>query len=103
MENTTTPPASDTTQSKGVSSVDGKTAFHIKVYSPFKTYYDGVAQSLTATNDTGNFDILPHHKNFLTLLSAGDLVIRSEIEEVIPITQGIMLVKFDEVTVFLDA
>lgn len=78
-------------------------SFHVRIYSPFKTYFDGVAESITAANDTGNFDILPHHKNFLTLLSPCDIVIRGEKEEKVTISQGIMLVKADEVTVFLDA
>lgn len=79
--------------------------FHIKVYSPFQVYFDDDAASISAENDTGPFDVLPHHKNFLTLLTACDLVIatKDKKEQRIQITQGIMLVKADEATVFLDA
>ena len=82
---------------------DGKT-MHVKVYAPFKVYFDGIATSISAVNDTGPFDILPKHHNFMTLLSAGDITVRSECdnEEMLKITRGIMHVKADDVVVFLD-
>lgn len=76
---------------------------HVKVYAPFKTYFDGIAESISAANDTGPFDILPKHHNFMTLLSACEIVVRAgEREEKVAITRGIMHVKADEVKVFLD-
>ena len=76
---------------------------HVKVYAPFKTYFDDIADSISAVNDTGPFDILPRHHNFMTLLSAGDIVVRTEKgEETVPITRGIMHVKADRAIVFLD-
>ena len=42
-----------------------KTKIRIKVFSPFKPFYDGEAYSLLAENDTGPFDILAGHHNFL--------------------------------------
>lgn len=81
---------------------DGK-HMHVKVYAPFKTYYDGEAESISAVNETGAFDILPHHHNFMTLLSACDIIVRTEKDnEKIPINRGIMHVKKDKVIVFLD-
>lgn len=81
---------------------DGKT-MHVKVYAPFKVYFDGIAQSISALNDTGPFDILPKHHNFMTLLNAGDIIVRTESgEETIAVTRGIMHVKADDVVVFLD-
>jgi F0F1-type ATP synthase epsilon subunit len=81
---------------------DGKN-MHVKVYAPFKTYYDGLADNISAVNETGPFDILPRHHNFMTLLSPGDIIVRSgEREEKVSITRGIMHVKADEVKVFLD-
>jgi F0F1-type ATP synthase epsilon subunit len=80
---------------------DGK--MHVKVYAPFKTYFNGIADSITAANDTGPFDILPKHHNFMTLLSACDIEVRSEQgEEKVAIARGIMHVKADRVIVFLD-
>lgn len=76
---------------------------HIKVYAPFKTYYDDLGTSISATNDTGPFDILPQHHNFMTLLSNGEITVRSQdSEKKIEITRGIMHVKADRVIVFLD-
>ena len=76
---------------------------HVKVYAPFKVYYDGPADSISAVNATGPFDILGKHHNFRTLLSAGDIIVRSgEREEKVPITRGIMHVKADDIVVFLD-
>lgn len=82
--------------------IEGLT-MHVKVYAPFKVYFDGTANSISAVNDTGPFDILPKHHNFMTLLSAGDIIVRSdEGEETVKITRGIMHVKADDVVVFLD-
>lgn len=82
--------------------VSGK-SMHVKVYAPFKTYFDGIANSISAVNATGPFDILPKHHNFMTLLSEGDIVVRSDSgEERVSITRGIMHVKADDVVVFLD-
>lgn len=82
--------------------VEGKT-MHVKVYAPFKVYYDDEAFSITAVNDTGPFDILPKHHNFMTLISTGEVIVRHERgEEKIPIQRGVMHVKADEVVVFLD-
>jgi F0F1-type ATP synthase epsilon subunit len=81
---------------------DGKN-MAVKVYSPFKTYYEGIALSVSAASKTGDFDILPKHHNFITLLVPCDLIVRTEKEdETFPITGGIMHVKADQVTVFLD-
>lgn len=81
---------------------DGKTMY-VKVYAPFHTYFDGIAESISAVNETGPFDILPRHHNFMTLLSPGDIVVRTDRgEEKITITRGIMHVKADDVVVFLD-
>lgn len=83
--------------------VSGK-SMHVKVYAPFKVYFDGIAESISAVNDTGVFDILPKHHNFMTLLNAGEIVVRSNggKEEKIKINRGIMHVKADHTVVFLD-
>jgi F0F1-type ATP synthase epsilon subunit len=81
---------------------DGR-LMHVKVYAPFKVYFDGEATSISAVNDTGAFDILQKHHNFMTLINACDIIIRTEQgEEKVPIQRGIMHVKADEVIVFLD-
>ncbi len=75
----------------------------VKVYSPYQLYFDDQANSISAINDTGPFDILPGHHKFLTLLNPCELVIITDKgEEKIKISRGIMYVKTDRVTVFLD-
>lgn len=75
----------------------------VKVHSPFKVYFEGEAESVSAQNNTGPFDILPMHHNFITLLGACDLIIRGKEEErKVKIARGIMHVKDDYVNVFLD-
>lgn len=82
---------------------DGDLFMHVKIYAPFRTYFDGDAYSISAVNNTGPFDILPKHHNFMTLLNAGDIVVRTDRgEEKIAINRGIMHVKADVVVVFLD-
>ncbi|MFA5003719.1 MAG: hypothetical protein WC498_00355 [Candidatus Saccharimonadales bacterium] len=84
-------------------SLGGRPTMHVKVYSPFKTYLDEQASSISGENATGPFDILPHHHNFITLLKAGELVVRTDAGAPrIKISGGIMHVKADQVTVFLD-
>ncbi|MCA9348873.1 F0F1 ATP synthase subunit epsilon, partial [Candidatus Saccharibacteria bacterium] len=80
------------------------TSFYLKVYSPYKLYFEGQVESVTAENRTGTFDILKGHKNFLTLLSPCDLKIRSVArgEEQLKVNRGVMHVKSDRVVIFLD-
>ena len=80
-----------------------KPGMHVKVYAPFRVYFDGEAESISAENATGEFDILPRHHNFMTLLSPCEIVVRYDgKEEKIKISRGIMHVKADKVVVFLD-
>lgn len=75
----------------------------VKVYSPFQTYFDNVAYSVSAVNGTGPFDILPGHKNFLSLLLPGEVIVRTaRDEEKLKIDRGIMHVHDNSVVVFLD-
>lgn len=79
------------------------TSMYVKVYAPYKVYFEGDAESISAASQTGPFDILPRHHNFITLLVACDIVVRTKTgEEKIRIQGGIMHVKADSVIVFLD-
>jgi hypothetical protein len=83
---------------------DNHPSMKVKVYSPFRDYFDGEAFSLTAENATGAFDILPKHHNFISLLSPCDLIVRTiaDREQRIQISGGLLHVKADSVIVFLD-
>ena len=79
-------------------------SMEIKVASPFITYFTGQAFSISAANATGPFDILPRHHNFISLLVPCTLVVRTTAgdEQKIDIGGGLIHVKADRVTVFLD-
>lgn len=82
---------------------DSKLKIHVKVYSPFKTYFNEEAYSVSAVNGTGPFDVLAKHHNFITLLNPCELLIDREGSPVrIRISRGIMHVKADQIVVFLD-
>jgi len=77
----------------------------VKVHSPFREYFDGDVFSITAENTTGQFDVLPRHHNFITLLSPCNLVLRTvnnDNKTTIKISGGIMHVKADRIIIFLD-
>lgn len=75
----------------------------VKVWSPFRVYYDDEATSISGENGTGPFDILPQHRNFISLLNACDLVLQTRDGEIkIRITGGVMQVHRNTVTVFLE-
>jgi F0F1-type ATP synthase epsilon subunit len=81
----------------------GKPLMAVKVYAPFKIYFEGDAFSLTAANETGPFDVLPHHHNFLCMLVPCNLIIKTpDGEKSIKIARALMHVKAEKVTVFVD-
>jgi len=81
-----------------------KPTMAVKVYAPFQVYFEGDAYSVSAVNDTGPFDILPHHHNFLCMLVPCDLVIKAATgnQKTIKIHRALMHVKGDKVIVFMD-
>lgn len=81
----------------------GTPLMRVKVYSPFKNYFDEPAYSISAENHTGPFDILPRHHNFMTLVSACEMKITAPTgDKTIRINRAVMHVKADEIVVFLD-
>ena len=79
-------------------------SIHIKIYSPFQTYFDDEAESISAENATGPFDILPQHHNFITLLVPCELDIKASKggDKKIKINRAVMHVRRNNVTIFLD-
>lgn len=84
--------------------MDKNKTVQIKIYSPSKVYFNGPGYSLSAVNDTGPFDVLPEHKNFISLLKPCDIRVRKadNLDFVLPVTRGVLHVKKDKATVFLD-
>ena len=57
----------ETATGKGQVDASGKPVAAVKVYAPFQVYFEGMAYSVSAVNETGPFDILPRHHNFLCI------------------------------------
>lgn len=81
----------------------GKPTIAVKVYAPFKIYYEGDCFSISAVNETGPFDVLPGHHNFLCMLVPCNLVIQTPNgQKDIKISRAVMHVKAGRVVVFVD-
>jgi F-type H+-transporting ATPase subunit epsilon len=71
--------------------------------SPFHLYFEGPANSVSATNKVGEFDILPGHADFFSMLMPGEVIIETSAEPVsFPITSGIITVRDNEVFLFVN-
>ncbi len=81
-----------------------KPTMAVKVYAPFQVYFEGEAFSVSATNATGPFDILPKHHNFLCMLVPCTLKVQpvDGPAKSIKIHRALMHVKSDRVVVFMD-
>ena|SRR5215469_673808 len=80
-----------------------KNRFNVHIFSPYETYYQGEAVSLSATNRTGPFDILAGHINFFSLLTGGTVVLNTGFQQLeFQIARGILRVSHNDVTLFAD-
>ncbi len=80
-----------------------KDALRVVARSPFHVYYEGDALAVTATNAVGEFDILPGHADFFSMLSPGDITIETADEPVeFTISNGIATVRDNEVLLFVN-
>lgn len=48
----------------------------VRIISPKQVVFAGEAVSISSKNSAGNFDILPEHANFLTLVTNCPIIIR---------------------------
>lgn len=75
---------------------------HLTVMSREYVMYDGMVGAITSVNDTGEFDILPYHQNFISLIK--DKLLFSPISgepTQVALQYGIMHVNRNRVRVFL--
>ncbi|HEU5187758.1 MAG TPA: hypothetical protein VFT87_04625 [Candidatus Saccharimonadales bacterium] len=74
----------------------------VKIIAPTETFYDGPAVSVSAVNNVGPFDILANHANFFSLLSQGNVVVNTGMQNLtLPIYHGIVKVTDNIVTLFV--
>lgn len=81
----------------------GKPTMSVKVYAPFRVYFEGEAYSVSAENATGPFDILPKHYNFLCMLVPCQLTVETldGSTKTVRINRALMHVKAESVVVFM--
>lgn len=71
--------------------------------APFNIYYEGTAQSVSTTNKVGDFDILPGHADFFSIIKPGEIIIETGAEPVIfNVRNGIVTVRDNDVMLFVN-
>ncbi len=81
-----------------------KKTLEVKVISPKKEIFDGKALSVSSKNSSGNFDILPYHANFITLVKNEPIIIRVSPSRKIEIVPHLAILHCSEnkVTIYVD-
>ena len=54
-----------------------KLVLNVRIIAPQEDLFQGPALSVSSTNSTGKFDILPEHANFITLVQNSPITIRT--------------------------
>lgn len=66
-------------------------------------FFKGKAKTVSSVNDTGEFDVLPQHANFVTLIKAYVIVDKGlPSEKKFEVDNGVLASKTDSVDVYLD-
>ncbi|HRN96946.1 MAG TPA: hypothetical protein PLZ58_00645 [Candidatus Saccharibacteria bacterium] len=82
---------------------DNLKTLNVIARAPFNVYYQGDAQAVTATNKVGEFDILPGHADFFSILDPGEVVITTKSEPIVfDINNGILTARDNEVMLFVN-
>lgn len=91
-------------ESADTSLAEDKAFMEVKIYAPFKVYFEGNALSVSAVNAVGPFDILLGHRNFLCMLVPCTIVVQTPEgqQRKVKISRALMHVKADRVVIFVD-
>lgn len=82
---------------------DADVELKVTARAPFHIYYEGPADAVTATNKVGQFDILPNHADFFSILSPGEVLIETKDKSIdFDISNGIIAVRDNEVMLFVN-
>src|SRR5262245_45217339 len=76
---------------------------HVLVRNRTRVLFDADVRSLSSHNDTGKFDILPEHSNFISLITS-PLILRAVDGKTheIPFTKGMLKVKDNTIHCYID-
>lgn len=78
-------------------------SLEVYIRSRKKDYFKGLASSITSINEKGEFDVLPLHANFITLIK--DFIVidkKTQAEQKIEIKTGVLSVSSNKVDIYLD-
>lgn len=71
--------------------------------SPFRVFYEGDAYGLSAKNPIGDFDILPGHADFFSMLTPCQVIIDTPDKPVeFTISNGIITVRDNSINLFVN-
>jgi F0F1-type ATP synthase epsilon subunit len=95
-------PISQSNQVKPLSN-ESKEIIHVTVRNRNQVLFNGDATSVTSKNDTGSFDVLAEHSNFISLIQS-PLIIRKTNGEKQEVTfkNGLLKVKDNSVHCYID-
>ena len=68
----------------------------VTIISPEEVVFEGQAESIILPGEQGTFEVQSYHKNLLSRLLAGDVVIDGNI---FPISRGVVKVQDNKVTI----
>jgi F0F1-type ATP synthase epsilon subunit len=75
----------------------------VKIIAPTRKLFEGSAVSVTAANKVGMFDVLVDHANFFSILTPSDVIVDTGNGKItFPVSQGLIKVKNNVVTLFVD-
>ena len=76
-----------------------ETFFNILILTLDKVIFEGKGKSVILPGEKGVFEVLPYHKNLLTRLVKGPMVLDGR---TFPIRRGVVKVGMNEVTVIVE-
>lgn len=87
-----------------MSKPDSTDRLNVVARSPFELYYEGEAVALSASNRIGNFDILPGHADFFSMLEPGEIIIQPDGKDPVTIDakSGILTVRDNQAFLFVN-
>ena len=82
---------------------DFKGNIKVDIRSRKEKFFQGEAKTVTSLNETGEFDVLPQHANFVTLIRGFVIVDKGlSTEKRFDVDNGVLATKTDAVDVYLD-
>jgi hypothetical protein len=95
--------ADETVQEEELPELQSGKEIMVDIRNRKEQFFKGIAKTVSSVNDTGEFDVLPKHANFVTLIR-GYVIIDKGLpsEKKFDVDSGVLAAKTDEVDVYLD-